>query len=455
MRTILFYCCLAAIAFGQSIEYGSYLGGAEKDFVCCVAPTSAGGIYLAGVTRSDDFPSTNVEGLLRGQVSTNNSDELMAGAYDDIFVAKVGPDGSPLYITRFGGSDKEGVSCLHVEDDGTVYVGGATVSDDFPTIGTTTNVVGPGNYILAVQPNGDVKFSVNIGGHGVFQIQDLAVDEQTNIVVLLQTSLQTLPVTNSMSSSAGGSLNAYIGKIQITENDRALEAGWYYGGNGRDSPQSLYILNNGRIAIAGTTDSDDLAITNGLQNAFGGGVDGFFAVFDDNGKHIIGSYFGGLGRDALHEVLSLENELILVGEASSTNNITNSLSAFAAFVDSSTGSNRVTALVPGVDLVSAGVYSNDHIYLFTESLSSNISSQAVGCHLVEAVGGNVVYTGTVSSVDRVKGGAFSGTNRIWVAGSTDTDQGIPTTANSFQEVQPSGSNTFGSHLSGWYRRLSR
>jgi hypothetical protein len=107
---------------GAGMRYATYLGGSASEAGTAIAVDGEGRACVAGWTRSADFPTT-------------------AGAFDrthngdwDVFVAKLDARGADLqYATYLGGGDRETVTALAVDGEGSVYVHGVTHSPDFPT----------------------------------------------------------------------------------------------------------------------------------------------------------------------------------------------------------------------------------------------------------------------------------------------------------------------------------
>jgi hypothetical protein len=110
-------------ASGDVLIYSTYLGGSNWDWGEGIAVDSHGHAYIAGSTRSDDFP-------------TRNPLQPVQGGYSDAFIAKLNPEGKALvYSTYLGGSDWEDGHGIAVDSHGHAYVIGKTRSDDFPTTG--------------------------------------------------------------------------------------------------------------------------------------------------------------------------------------------------------------------------------------------------------------------------------------------------------------------------------
>ena len=100
--------------------YSTFLGGGDDDSARAIAADRAGNAYVAGVTRSTDFPARSA-----GQISN------AGGA--DAFVAKLDPRGRALrYATYLGGSGDDGASAIAVSASGVAALTGHTDSADYP-----------------------------------------------------------------------------------------------------------------------------------------------------------------------------------------------------------------------------------------------------------------------------------------------------------------------------------
>ncbi|HKB15149.1 MAG TPA: SBBP repeat-containing protein, partial [Planctomycetota bacterium] len=84
------------------LRYSSYLGGDDNDDGLDIAVDGAGNMYVVGTTRSADFPTAHaVQPGYSGGVCQNPLGQTFPCS--DIFVTKLGPDGSTiLYSTYLG-----------------------------------------------------------------------------------------------------------------------------------------------------------------------------------------------------------------------------------------------------------------------------------------------------------------------------------------------------------------
>jgi MYXO-CTERM domain-containing protein len=114
-------------ADGQSLRYATYFGGSGSDGANGVAFDSAGRIYVAGGTDSADFP-----------VKAASQPSFAGG--QDVFLARLSSSGSSVeYATYLGGDSIDGVYGLSVLGDGRAFVGGTTMSSEFPTRAAVQN----------------------------------------------------------------------------------------------------------------------------------------------------------------------------------------------------------------------------------------------------------------------------------------------------------------------------
>jgi hypothetical protein len=114
---------------GSALVYSTYLGGGSDDVAYGVAVDRAGRAYLAGATKSTDFPT---------------QDPLQSDQPDwDAFVTKFARSGSRLvYSTYLGGGGTDWGLGIAVDGSGSAYVTGDTGSTDLP--GSPTGPAGPG-----------------------------------------------------------------------------------------------------------------------------------------------------------------------------------------------------------------------------------------------------------------------------------------------------------------------
>jgi len=113
---------------GRTLEYAVYYGGGRDDHGAAVAPDGAGGVYVAGVTFSEDLP-------VAGPAAQRALGPPVGGAVaGDGFLAHLSESGSLILSTYFGSEGDDGLVDLAVGND--IYLLGArttgALSDSFP-----------------------------------------------------------------------------------------------------------------------------------------------------------------------------------------------------------------------------------------------------------------------------------------------------------------------------------
>ena len=126
--------CLTAFvmkiaADGESLDYSTYLGGSETDYLgdlsdqgFGIAVDGAGAAYVLGHTTADDFPTT-----------ASAFQRARAGEHD-WFVAKLAPSGGSLAYATYLGSPSQDVAWdIDVDPAGAAYAIGMANTGGFPT----------------------------------------------------------------------------------------------------------------------------------------------------------------------------------------------------------------------------------------------------------------------------------------------------------------------------------
>ena len=188
----------------------TYLGGSSWDFGYAMALDDSDNVYVSGHIASSDFPWTP------GAYDTTYSGIGGPGSGDDSFVTKLGNDLDTLLASTYlGHRDWEIGTYITFDEDGFVYVGGYTTSQDFPTT--------PGTY-----------------------------NETHN----------------------GGESDVCISKLdpELT----TLVASTFFGGNAEERQGYMLIDDSGNVVFSGTTNSTDMPFTPGAYDTtYNGGGSGW------------------------------------------------------------------------------------------------------------------------------------------------------------------------------------
>jgi beta-propeller repeat-containing protein len=273
-----------------SLLYSTHLGGSLGDYGSCITVDSLGSVYVAGVATSANFPMANAL-------------QSTPGGSADVYLAKLDPLGSQLvYSTYLGGAGNDGATSIAVDSVGSVYLTGVTTSRDFRTASPLQASHGGGlfdAFVARVNPSGGrLVYATYLGGGGEDRAFRISVDSAGNAYVTGDTDSTNFPTANALQGSIGGSVDAFLAKINAAGS--ALVYSTYLGGSGIDGGTAIAVDSAGSAYVAGFTGSANFPTTNAIQQANGGGsFDAFVAKLGPSGAALEWStYLGGSGIDA-------------------------------------------------------------------------------------------------------------------------------------------------------------
>jgi hypothetical protein len=149
---------------GTALVYSTYLGGRGEDSSSGVAVDDAGSAYVVGTTEARDFPTFNA---LQANMNSTR----------DAFVTKLSPDGGRLlYSTYLGGCGRDEGNAISLDESGSAYVAGTTLSSDLPT---TAGVFQPAtaDVNLFKSTNGGISWiASNVGIPSDASISQVVID---------------------------------------------------------------------------------------------------------------------------------------------------------------------------------------------------------------------------------------------------------------------------------------
>jgi hypothetical protein len=290
--------------------FATYLPGSGYEWTngLGLGPESPPSIYLSGGTTSFDLPTAG------GFQSDKHSDE-------DVFVARLAPDGrSLLWCTYLGGEgtpvswtvpgDDRGFG-LVVADTGAAIVCGTTVSDDFPVTPGAWDVTNPpghsDGFVTRLAPDGaSLEWSTFVGNGVSFggtdqtvHAVDLGLDG--SVYAVGQSGSSNFPVTGG---SFGTSATARTGFVTRLAADGAsvLWSGVLGATSGTKASgiTDVEVDASGRAYLAGWTNSPSLPTTaNAFDSTYNDGfIDGFVARISEDGSSLdYCSYLGSTSSD--------------------------------------------------------------------------------------------------------------------------------------------------------------
>lgn len=305
---------------GSQLIFSTYFGGSGFDHIDAFALGRDDAIYITGGTTSLDFPVT--PNALQKQCDRGVHTSFCIG---DAFVAKLDDDGQKLlFSTYLGGSGFDFAGAIVLGEHGEIYVGGQTGSTDFPTKNPYQNALsGPADAFVSELNEGGsaLEFSTFLGGSSFDGATGLALDRHRNIYVTGITASTDFPIAQPFqSANRGGPFDAFITKFNPQAS--RLIYSTYLGGSGFDYPFRVAVTEGERAAVIGFTSSTDFPIQNAIYPAYlGGNTDAFVFLLDKSGQQpVFSTYFGGGGDDYAYALSLGCRNSIWVGGSTSSKN---------------------------------------------------------------------------------------------------------------------------------------
>jgi uncharacterized protein (TIGR03437 family) len=352
---------------GNRLIYSTYVGGSKDDFGLAIAIDGTGAAYITGGTMSANFPVSGTAYLKTfqgggGQQPTFTFKMPLIDA-GDAFVAKLDATGSNLLFSTFLGGTLDDVgSTIALDLSSNVYVGGFTLSSNFPTTAGAYQRqfggVDPADqffqtgdgFIAKIKPDGSgLVYSTLFGGAGDDYVQSIAVDSTGDVYFTGSSGSSSIPTTAGVFQAAfsgpaflpNGTENrigdAVVGKLNPAGS--AMVYLTWLGGTGNDAGTAIAIDFAGDAYVAGFSDSTNFPVSSDAfqktMNGDGGAVqfetfgDAFLSVLDANGAKLIYSTYMGGAKDDLGFGLALDkSDNIYVAGNSYSSNFPTSANAF-------------------------------------------------------------------------------------------------------------------------------
>jgi hypothetical protein len=292
-------------ATGSALIYSSYLGGDFEDYVAGIDIDKDGYAYVAGYTRSGNFPTT--PGTYQPHVA-------WGGQHENAFVTKINPDGSNLvYSTYVGHEDTtlswpdEYATDIAVDTSGCAYITGeGFLSYSQPSL-----------FVAKLNPNGSgLLYSTHIG-NDYFDYANsyaIAVDLKGNAYITGSVTGFDYPTVNGFQPVLGDPPDrttrwgdAFMTKLN-PEGSTILYS-TFIGGKDNDEGHDIAVDDAENVYIAGYTVSDDFPTKDAIQPNFAYHEywgDAFVVKLDTKksgpASLIYSTYLGGSKREGLGSI---------------------------------------------------------------------------------------------------------------------------------------------------------
>ncbi|TFF94942.1 hypothetical protein EU546_04265, partial [Candidatus Thorarchaeota archaeon] len=224
----------------NSLQYSTFLGGSEWDSGNSLAVSSDGHVYVAGFTRSSNFPTINaIDSTIEG--------------YSDAFVFKLNPSGnSSDFSSYLGGESSERVWGITLDSAEDVYIVGRTDSYDFPTVLNETRGGSSDAFIVRLNAtSNDITLSRFLGGLNQDQAYDVKVNEAGEVYVCGSTSSPNFPQVYSPYETDIDDSTAFV--CQLNRTNFAIEFSVVLDGS--VTANSVSCDDSGGFFVTGQSDS--------------------------------------------------------------------------------------------------------------------------------------------------------------------------------------------------------
>jgi uncharacterized repeat protein (TIGR01451 family) len=303
---------------GSKLLYSTFLGGSKDDLAAAIAVDASGAAYVAGATRSKNFPVT--PGAFQQSYGGDNSN--VSGSGGDGFVTKLDPTGSSfVYSTYLGGGGEDSALSIAIDSAGEAVIAGGTGSHDFPiTPGAIQSGFGGSSdiddtsgdaFVAKLNASGSgLIFSTFLGGSSGDAAGAVEIDGLGNVYVQGCTSSRNFPTAQPVQASFGGKTDGFLSKIDSIGAKLLYSS--YFGGPGTDCALGT-VDSTGNLYLAGHTDSATLPLVNALQ-PYLGNSDGYVAKVDpDGGAFLYLTYLGGGDFDDPQAIVRTPSGELLIG----------------------------------------------------------------------------------------------------------------------------------------------
>lgn len=260
-----------------ALAWANLYGDASDQLAFAAAADSAGNVFVAGTFRGNlDFGGPTLSG---------------GSMFDDIFVAKLDPDGTHLASDRFGtaGAADEATGLAVDSSDAPILVGRFQTSIDFGSF-VFDATGGPGDYdaFVTLFSSDLVVTDAAAYGDGADQrLAAVAIGPDDGFV---------------MAGSSAGAIDFGAGVLPNAAGERTVLAGFDVGGNhafshlftgdGPSGARSVAVAASGDVIVAGAyTGSIDFG-DGAIMSGGAGNDDAFLARFDADGNLVAGEGYG-------------------------------------------------------------------------------------------------------------------------------------------------------------------
>ena len=259
----------------DSLWYGTFLGGTDKDWGKGIAVDGNGMIYVIGTTESTDFPVTD------------SAYAAVLYGTRDAFICEIDPNsGTLVYSSYLGSEAQDDARDIAIAPNGQVYFAITTNGTLFPLAaapyrstlqGFTDTVVG----VMDLTKSGAdaLVYDTYFGGSDLDEARKIAVDAKGRLLVTGFTFSPDFPITpDAVQGTPGGSGDVFVSVLDFSQPANPVVYSTFLGGSQSEVAYGIAGDAAGSIYLAGYTLSSDFPTTpDAPQPQYGDGIDVFVA----------------------------------------------------------------------------------------------------------------------------------------------------------------------------------
>lgn len=308
----------------NAIAWATYLGGSEADTASGVAVDEDGNVYVAGMTWSSNFTTTQ-----------GSFDPTYNGGYwyfGDAFLVKFNASGGLVFSTFIGGAADDAAYAVALGPRGDIFVAGVTLSSDFPaTAGVHSETINGGwdTFVVRFAPNGSsVGYATFLGGSSTDWPAAIAVNASGFAFVTGWTDSNDYPTTfGAYNRTRAGGQDVFLAKLN--ETGARLAFATLIGGADDDLAVAIALTPDDKATVVGTTASADFPLSAGAFDRTFVASEAFVVQFDASGSALeLSTFFGGGGDDVARAVaIGPEDDILFAGTTGATDLVTTAYAA--------------------------------------------------------------------------------------------------------------------------------
>ena len=254
---------------GNSIEFSTYIGGADEDAALAIAIGSDNDAFITGYTTSSDFPVVNAY----------DSDFNGGTSLGDCFVTRLNSTGDMVeYSTFIGGANDDAALGIAIDSIDEVFVTGYTYSLNFP-LENAFDIDLSGSidaFITKLNATGDsLRYSSYLGGISTDFATSIDIDQYGKAYITGNTKSISYPTKIAYDNSFNGDVDALI--TCIGDGGDSLVYSTYIGASFYESGYGIVVDTGENAFIGGYTSSLAFPTVNPIQDTSNGQLDIFLA----------------------------------------------------------------------------------------------------------------------------------------------------------------------------------